>query len=759
MKTATTFRGAAVLGAGTMGAQIAAHLANVDVPVMLFDVSLEAATAAVRKLAELDPPPLFDPQAARLIRPASLDALDAVADADWIIEAVVEDLATKRMLAARLEQHANPRAVISSNTSGIPLSAIAEGRTPEWRGRWLGTHFFNPPRYLPLVEVIATSDTDPEVTAGVAAFLERRLGKSVVFAKDTPGFIANRIGTFAAVRLIDALDEGFTIEEIDAITGPVLGRPKSATFRTLDLAGLDIFLRVASDLQSRLANDTAAFAPPAIVSALVQRQALGAKTGRGFYQKSRVDGETRILTLDPSTLEYRQAQPARLPSLDAVRSNPDVAARLRPLFLGQDRVGDLLRRTLGPTLIYAAQVAPEIAHSIDDIDRAMRWGFGWELGPFESWDAIGVRELLDACGITDPPALVREALETRGGRMRTAPLPPASPDRLLLKSARVAGRVVKTNAAASLVDLGDDVLAFELHSKLNTIGEDSIQMLESGLREAANAYRGLVLGASAEVFSAGANLMLLLLESQEENWDEVDRMVRVFQRATMAIKFASVPVVAAPAGLCLGGGCELCLHADRIQAGAELYIGLVETGVGLIPAAGGTKEMLIRAVDRAGAGDPSAEVRHAFETMALAKVSTSAVNARRLGYLRSHDGWTMNAERVVADAKAVALARAGAGYQPPSERSTMPVGGADLFATLALGIHLAWRAGRASDHDALVARKLAWVLTGGNLPHAGVVSEQYLLDLEREAFLSLCGERKTLERIAHVLKTGKALRN
>jgi len=749
----------AVLGAGVMGAQIAAHLANAGLPVLLFDVTLDAARAGLKRLGEIEPNPLFEPQGARLIQPAGFDELERAGAADWIVEAVVEDLQVKRTLVERLERVAHPDAVVSSNTSGIPLKLIAEGRSLDWRRRWLGTHFFNPPRYLPLVEVVPTVDTAPDVTARIDRFLDHRLGKGVVVARDTPGFVANRIGAFGAVRAIEALADGYRIEEVDAVTGPPLGRPKTATFRTLDLAGLDILVKVVGDLAERLPEEAASFRLPPFVEALVERGALGAKIGRGFYQRTKDEGQTRILVLDPSSLEYQPPVAVRLPSVDAVRAIADPAARIRQLFLNQDRVGELVRRTLGATLLYAARVAPLIANSIDDVDRAMRWGFGWELGPFEIWDAIGIDQILAACRVTDPPPLVREALEAKRGTLRAGPLPPAHPDLLLLRTSRAAHGVVKSNAGASLVDLGDDVLALELHSKLNTIGEDTLQMLEAGLRIAAERYRGLVLGTNAETFSAGANLMLLLLEAQEGNWDEVDRMVRVFQRATAAVRFSPVPVVAAPSGVCLGGGCEICLHADRIQSGAELYMGLVETGVGLIPAGGGTKEMLLRARDRAAGDDPSRAVQEAFETMALAKVSTSAPHARRLGYLKATDDFTMRRERVIADARAVALARSQAGYRPPVERYDLPVGGADLFARLSLGVHLAWRAGRASDHDALVGRKLAWVISGGDLPHAAIVSERYLLDLEREAFLSLCGERKTLERIAHTLKTGKVLRN
>ena len=430
---------------------------------------------------------------------------------------------------------------------------------------------------------------------------------------------------------------------------------------------------------------------------------------------------------------------------------------MRELFLGRDRTGDLLRRTLGPTLVYAASIAPEIARSIDDVDRAMRWGFGWDLGPFELWDAIGVRAVVGACGVTDLPPAVKSLLDAGRDRFRDAPLAPAGPGLRVLQSAKHARPPIRTNAGASLVDLGDGVLCVEFHSKLNTIGGDTLEMLHAGLADAANAT-ALVIGSEADTFSAGANLMLLLLHAQEGDWDEIDQMVRAFQRTTMAIKTSPVPVVAAPAGLALGGGCEICLHADRVQAAAETYIGLVEAGVGLIPAGGGTKEMLLRAIDRAGAHDAGDEVRAAFEVMARGTVATSADDARRLGYRRDVDGCSMNRERVIGDAKAVALDRAR-GYRPAVRRTAIPIGGADQYALLSLGLHLAHRAGHASDHDVLVGRALARVITGGDVPHRATVSEDHLLDLEREAFLRLCGERKTLERIGYTLKSGKTLRN
>ncbi len=743
-------RRVAVLGAGTMGAQIAAHLANAGVPVVLLDVTAEAAAAGLKRATALRPDPFFVADARALISTGSLNDLTPLGSCDWIIEAIIEDLGVKRDLVARIDAVRAPHAIVSSNTSGIPLAAIAEGRSDGLRQHWIGTHFFNPPRYLHLVELIPTGDTAPSVTAGLSAWIDHRLGKGVVVAKDTPAFIANHLGMFGVMRLLEAVAGGaYTIEEIDAITGPVTGRPKSATFRTVDIAGLDILGKVAADLSVRLPReeDRRRFVPPAFVETMLERGLIGDKAGEGFYKKTRANGETSILTLDLASFTYRDKQSARLPELEAARAIADTGARVRDLFLGTHRTGALLRQTLGPTLLYAVQIAGDVAHSIDDVDRAMRWGFGWELGPFELWDAIGISNVLTACDTTMPSSVA--ALLDGRERFRPGPLPPAGADLLVLQTARARQAVVRANPGASLVDLGDGVLCVEFHSKMNAIGGDTIEMIHAGVREAETNFQALVVGNDGQHFSAGANLMLLLLEAQEENWDDVDAMIRAFQGATMALRTAAVPVVVAPAGLALGGGCEVSLHGDRVQAAAETYMGLVEVGVGLIPAGGGTKEMLLRA--------PTAQA--AFETMGFGKVSTSAADARRLGYLRDVDGITMNRDRLIADAKVVALSRAREGYQAPPRRAAIPVGGPTVYATLSLGVHLALRAGRISDHDATIGRRLAWILTGGSVPHATTLSEDQLLDLEREAFLSLCGEPKTQARIAYTLKTGKTLRN
>jgi 3-hydroxyacyl-CoA dehydrogenase len=759
----------AVLGAGTMGAQIAAHFANAGVPALLLDLDAKTARDGLDRARRLKPDPLFGPDALALIRTGGFDAdLERAKDADWILEAVVERLDVKRELLARVDAVRRPGSIVSSNTSGIPIAALAEGRSDDFRRHWLGTHFFNPPRYLRLLEIIPTPETDPAVIDTVSAFADHRLGKGVVVAKDTPNFIANHVALYGVIRMIDVLsDGGYSVEEIDAITGPALGRPKSATFRTMDIAGLDVLALVVRNLYDRLPEGAReAFAVPPLLARLIDKGWIGEKAGQGFYKRVKnAAGESEIHALDPATMEYRPAQPVKLGALEASKSIDDIRERVRTLFGGPDKVGSFLRRTLAPTLIYTARVSPEIAHSIDDVDRVLQWGFGWELGPFELIDAIGVDAVVDAWRQSagadgEVPAILAEAIASGRNRIRAGAVPPAGPDLQILRTAKERERVVKRNAGASLVDLGEGVLAIEFHSKMNAIGGDTIQMINAGVAEAERNFQALVVGNDAPNFSAGANVMLLLLEAQEGNWDEIDLMVRGFQGATSALRFAKVPVVVAPAGLALGGGCEVALHGDRVQAAAETYIGLVEVGVGLIPAGGGTKEMLARAVEAlAPQADLLPASQRVFETIGFAKVATSAADARGIGYLRGVDGVSMNRERLLWDARQKALERVRDGYQAPQPRSAIRVGGEGVRAALTLGVHLAWRAGRISDHDALIGRKLAGILSGGAVPHATTVSEQHLLDLEREAFVSLCGERKTLERIAHTLKTGKPLRN
>ena len=751
----------AVLGAGVMGAQIAAHFANAGVPALLLDITAEAAEQGLKRARGLKPDPCFTPDTHKLIATASLDnGLARLKDADWILEAVVEQLDVKRELMARVDAVRRPGSIVSSNTSAISIAAIADGRSDDFRRHWLGTHFFNPPRYLHLLEVIPTADTDRAVLDAVTAFADRSLGKGVVVAKDSPGFIGNHLALYGVLRILASLEKGaYTIEEIDEITGPAIGRPKSATFRTLDLAGLDILAHVIRDLHQRLSDTDAraAFKLPALIEQMLAKGLVGEKAGQGFYRRVKgADGESEILTIDRSTLEYAPKQQVRLPSIESARAINDVGERIKTLFGGNDRVGQFLRETLAPTLVYVAQVTPSVANSADDVDRVMRWGFGWELGPFETADAIGIERVIEVAREVSPELLAGGVPELWKHR---TPAPRSELE--ILRSAKDQSRVVKKNAGASLVDIGDGVLAIEFHSKMNAIGSDTLQMLQAGVREAEQNFAALVVGNDAPHFSAGANLMLLLLEAQEENWDDIDLIIRQFQQSTMGLRYAKVPVIVAPAGLALGGGCEICLHADRVQAAGETYMGLVEVGVGLIPAGAGTKEMVARAAEQMAPGstDFLPTIQRAFELIGFAKTSASGPDAQRLGYLRPVDAITMNRDRLMADAKARALQRVRDGYQPPAPRTAIPVGGDSVAATLKLGVHLAWRAGRISDHDALIGRKLATIMAGGDIPHPTTVSEQRLLDLEREVFLSLVAERRTQERIQHTLKTGKPLRN
>lgn len=799
----------AVLGAGTMGARIAAHLANAGFPCYLLDiVPRELTTEETRKGLTLDNPAVrnrivlsgleaarksrpaafFTPESARLITPGNLDDnLAWCAEADWIIEAVAENLEIKRQLFERVEAVRRPGTIVTTNTSGLPIHLIAEGRSIDFQEHWAGTHFFNPPRYMKLVELIPGPRTRPEVMESLSEFCDLRLGKGVVVAKDTPNFIANRIGTFSmlnVLRQMQALD--LTVEEVDACTGPAIGQPKSATFRTADIVGLDVLVHVVRNIYENIPDDESRdmYRVPPLVEEMMKRGLLGEKTGAGFYKRVKKGGESEILTLDWHTMEYRPRQKAKFGSIEAGKVIDDTRQRLRMLVgpalegKGGDKANQLLWSTLSETCLYAARRLPEIAHSIVDIDRAMRWGFAWELGPFEVWDAIGVERMAKALEreCKSVPAVVDKVLASQEKSFydiekgRTSYFDFASgapkqvdepPGMIVLKSLKQRTGAVQENSGASLIDLGDGVLCCEFHSKMNAIGADIVAMIQAGVNRLGSEFDAMVIANQAPNFSVGANLMLLLISAQEGEWDDIHLAVRQFQQCNMAIKYAPGPVVVAPQGMALGGGCEISLHGARIHAAAETYMGLVETGVGLIPGGGGTKEMLIRANEHA-AGDEELDLFHAlkpiFETIAMAKVSTSGEEARSLGFLRRADLIAMNRDRQVADAKQTALAMVRAGYHPPAP-PPIRVLGEEFLAAAKLAIHMMVRGEYASEHDAVVARKLAYILAGGNITAPQAVSEQYVLDLEREAFVSLCGERKTMERIAHTLKTGKPLRN
>jgi 3-hydroxyacyl-CoA dehydrogenase len=807
-----------------MGARIAAHIANAGIPCYLLDIvppaltpdeqkrGLSLASAEVRNRivrAGLEaarksrPAAFFTPERARLITPGNFDDnLEWCAQADWIIEAVAENLEIKRGLLARVEKVRKPGAFVTTNTSGLPIHLIAEGRSAEFQRHWAGTHFFNPPRYMKLVELIPGPATAGEVLAALGEFCDRQLGKGVVVAKDTPNFIANRVGTFSMLNVLRLMRElDMTIEEVDACTGPAVGWPKSATFRTADLVGLDLLTHVVRNIYDGVPNDESReiYRVPPLVEEMVKRGWLGEKSGQGFYKRVKKGGESEILALDWHTMEYRPRQKAKFGSIEAGKAIEDTRERLRALlasiFAGQggDKASRFLWGAISEMCLYAARRVPEIADTVVDVDRAMRWGFAWELGPFELWDAVGVEAMarqLEKEGKASP-SLVSKLLssgrksfyESANGRTSyfdlsaSALKPVVEPEGILiLKSLKDQSREIEKNSGASLVDLGDGVVCCEFHAKMNAIGADLILMLHAGLKRLQNDFDAMVVANQATNFSAGANLMLLLMYAQGQEWDDLHFAVKQFQNATLALKYAPRPVVVAPQGLALGGGCEITLHSARAQAAAETYIGLVETGVGLIPGGGGTKEMLIRAnqevrvtPENAGA-ETDLDLFHAlkpiFENIAMAKVSTSGEEARSLGYLRATDLISMNRDRQVADAKETALALVREGYRPAAPNAAegakttqVRVLGESFLAGAKLAIHMMMRGEFASEYDGVVARKLANILAGGALSAPQWVSEQYLLDLEREAFVSLCGERKTQERIAHTLKTGKPLRN
>jgi len=803
----------AILGAGTMGARIAAHFANAGVPSYLLDiVPPDADVPARNKIAAagLDaakkskPAAFMDASLARLVRVGNFeDDLKKLADVDWIIEVVVENLEIKRSLLRRVEAIRKPGTIITTNTSGLPVGKIAEGFSDDFRQAWFGTHFFNTPRYMRLLEIIPTPEADRALIDAVSHFSDVRLGKGVVIAKDTPNFIGNRIGTFSVLNVIRLMQEmGLTIEEVDALTGQAVGWPKSATFRTIDLVGLDILGHVVGNMTANVKDERSDLQLPDFFKRMLQNKWLGDKTKGGFYKKVKggAGQEDERLAIDWKTLEYHPRQKPKFPALDMAKNVEETGARLRML-LGidgapqkGDKAGAFLWAALSDLWNYAANRVPEISDSIVEIDRAMKLGFNWELGPFELWDAAGVEPTVARMKREgNPVAANAEKLLASGQKSWYRDDAKAASGRAYFDLARgqqkpvevpagvwsvtVAKKshgVVKKNSGASLVDLGNGVACIEFHSKMNTLGTDILSLITQTLKPGGpgDNFDAFVITNDATNFSVGANLMLLLMSVQEEEWDDVDLAIRQFQGMTQAIKFSSKPVVSAPFGLCLGGGTEISLHAAGRQPHAELYTGLVEVGVGLLPGGGGCKEMLLRAVDAASAskGRSSGEalagsvemlesMKKAFETIATAKVATSAQEARGLGFLSDSDRITMNRERVLSDAKARALELARDGYEPPVPRTDIPAPGESLLAALKMGVHLMRQGDFITDYEVKLGGKIAEVLCGGNVTPGTTVSEQYILDLEREGFKSLCGERKTQERIQYTLKTGKTLRN
>ena len=805
-------RKAAVLGAGVMGSAIAAHLANVGIPTYLLDIvprelteddkkkglttenpafRSKLARMGIEKALKISPAAFYVPEGAKLITPGNFeDHLHWLSEVDWIIEAIVENLEIKRALFKRVEEFRNPDTIVSTNTSGLSINKMSEKLSQEFKEHFLGTHFFNPPRYMKLLEITPGKSTKKEVVDFMADFCERQLGKGIVFAKDTPNFIANRIGVHGMIMTIRTMiEDGYTIEEIDTITGPPMGRPRSATFRTADLVGLDVFVHVAKTVYDNVEDEAEKreFIIPEFVTKMVQMGLLGNKTEKGFYKKVKAEEGSEIHALDYNTLDYAPRKRPRFPALDNIKQFPTPAGKIKSLVYSEDRAGQFAWKAVKSMLLYCASKIPEIADDIVNVDRAIKWGFNWELGPFEVWDAIGVKESVKRMEEEGEaiPENVKQLLlsgkerfyEKKDGRQYYFDFKKLDydeveekPQIIILPSLKERKKLVKSNAGASLVDLGDGVACLEFHSPNNAIGIDIIQMINYSVKEIEENFEGLVIGNHGRNFCVGANLMLLLFEAQNQNWDEIQLTVKQFQDACRRIKYAEKPVVAAPSGMALGGGCEICMAANKIRAHAETYIGLVEVGVGLIPGGGGSKELLLANIDWVPPVVPSAfpggsqpdlipYVARAFETIAMAKVSTSAKDAQKLGYLRPQDRITMNRDHLLYDAKETVLAMVREGYSPPRPRDDIRVTGRAGRAFLELMVYTMKEGGYITDYDAHIARKLAYVLTGGDVQQNTLVTEEYLLELGREAFVSLCGEKKTQDRMRHMLQTNRPLRN
>ncbi len=789
-----TIKKVAVLGSGVMGSRIACHFAGAGLQVLLLDmVPKEAADStdkaarnklvndALQAALKSNPSPVFTKDVVKRISTGNFsDNMKDIAGVDWIIEVVVERLDIKKQLFDQVEQFRKPGTLVSSNTSGIPIHLMAEGRSEDFRKHFCGTHFFNPPRYLRLLEIIPTPETDGAVTDFLLQFGSLQLGKTTVLCKDTPAFIANRIGVYGIMAIFGLLDKlSLTIDEVEALTGPVIGRPKSATFRTADVVGIDTLVKVAKGVADNCPQDEqrAAFTIPAWLDKMVANNWLGDKTGQGFFKKTKSSkGETEILTLNLSAMEYGPRQKPKFATLDAAKPVEDLAARLKILVKGQDKAGEFYRHFHYGLFSYISHRIPEISDEIYRVDDAMMAGFGWEIGAFESWDVLGVQQTVSdmkAAGYAVAP-WVEEMLAGGAGSFykvekgkryyydpagKTYQPVPGGDAFIVMKN--FSGETVWKNSACRTYHLGDDVLGLEWYTKMGSIGGEVLEGIQTSISLAEQKYRGLVIANDTANFSAGANVGMIFMFAIEQEYDELDMAIRQFQQTMMRARYSSVPVVVAPHALTLGGACELTLHSDKACAAAETYIGLVELGVGLIPGGGGTKEFVLRAADEMHEDEPETiTLKNRFLTIATAKVATSAAEAFDMGILRKgHDEVVMNQGRRISEAKRSVLEISDSGYITPVQRTDIRVLGQSALGALLTGINGMWRANYATEHDALVARKLAYVMCGGDLSEPTLVSEQYLLDLEREAFLSLCGEKKTLERIQSVLKSGKPIRN
>jgi 3-hydroxyacyl-CoA dehydrogenase len=793
----------AVLGSGIMGSRIACHFANIGVEVLLLDMVTkdpddteagEAITIANKRVrnsiadkaletaVRSNPSPVYSKKVLSRISTGNFeDDMPRIASCDWVLEVVVENLEIKKQIFDRVERFRTPGTLVTSNTSGIPIHMMAEGRSEDFQEHFCGTHFFNPPRYLRLLEVIPAPGTKPEVVDFLMAYGDRYLGKTTVLCKDTPAFIANRIGVFSMMSVLHLMqDMDLSVEEVDKYTGPALGRPKSATFRTTDIVGLDTMVNVANGLYRNLPGDNRreAFRLPGYVEEMIEKKWLGDKTGQGFYKKVKSEvGASEILALELKTMEYRPQQKIKSTTLEATKGVEDLAERMKVFAAGTDRCAEFFRTSFFSLFEYVSARIPEISDELFRIDEAMRAGFGWELGPFEVWDALDLRETVEAMEAAGnyPAKWVKDMLQSgktsfytvEGGNRKYYDIPsgsyktiPGTEEFLVLNQIR-GTRTVWKNSGTTITDLGDGILNLEFHTKMNTIGGEVIQGINKAIDLSEKEFRGLVIGNDGSNFSAGANVGMIFMMAIEQDWDEINMAVKLFQKTSMRLRYSSVPVILAPHNLTLGGGCEFCLHADHVQLSAETYMGLVEFGVGLIPGGGGTKEFALRASDEFREGQIDLNIlKERFLTIGMAKVSTSGEEAAELGYLLPGKyAISMNRSRLLADAKAKAVELAEAGYTRPVHRKDIKVLGKQGLGIVYAGANSMYAGRYISEHDKKISEKLGYVLCGGDLSQPALVSEEYLLELEREAFLSLCSERKTLERIQSILTKGKTLRN
>lgn len=788
-----TIKKVAVLGSGVMGSRIAAHFAGVGLQVLLLDIAPKDLPAdakpaernkivndALATAAKSNPSPLYTKDVLKRISTGNFtDNMKDIATADWIIEVVIERLDIKQSIFTEVEKYRKPGTLITSNTSGIPIHLMAEGRSEDFKKHFCGTHFFNPPRYLRLLEIIPTPYTDPEVVDFLMHYGDLYLGKTTVLAKDTPAFIANRIGVFGMMAIMNTMEKlGLSIDEIDALTGPVIGRPKSATFRTADVVGIDTLVKVANGVYENCPDDEAKalFNIPSWLNKIIENKWLGDKTGQGFFKKIKSGATSEIQVLNLKTFEYEPRQKPRFATLETAKPIEDLNTRLKALVAGQDKAGEFYRQFHYALFSYISHRIPEISDEVYRVDDAMMAGFGWEIGAFESWDVLGVAktvEAMKAAAYSVAPwiddmlaAGIKSFYKVENGKRlyydvstKTYKAIPGGDAFIVMRN--FANETVWKNSACRTYHLGDDVLGLEWYTKMGSIGGEVLEGIQKSISLAEEKYKGLVIANDGPNFSAGANVGMIFMLAIEQDYDEIDMAIRMFQNTMMRVRYSSIPVVLAPHGLALGGGCEICLHADKVIAAAETYTGLVEVGIGVIPGGGGTKEFVLRAADEMHPGEPETiTLQNRFLTIATAKVATSAYEAFDMGiYRKGHDEVSISIGRRIAEAKKAVINMSDEGYVMPIQRNDIKVLGRMGLGAMYAGINGMHKGNYATDHDVTVAKKLAYVMCGGDLSEQTLVSEQYLLDLEREAFLSLTAEKKTLERIQSILKTGKPLRN